>query len=83
MSAELHQQFEEYYQTLMSLELAVHMAERDSRPVNRTIRDSWSEMSKRVTHPQNRAIFTGICKQQFPLGALRMLRRQLDSIGSK
>lgn len=79
----LKEQFVEYYDTLMTLELAVHMAEREKRPVNRTICNSWNEMNKRVQHPQNRAIFTGICKQTFPLGALRMLRRQLDSIADQ
>lgn len=77
----MQEQFEEYYDTLMTLELAVHLAEREKRPVNTTIRNCWHSVSKRVANAQNRSIFTGLCKQQFPLGALRMLRRHLDSIG--
>lgn len=80
---QIEKQFIEYYDALMTLEIAVRIAECDKRPVNRTIRDCWSAVSTRVSNKQNRAIFTGVCKQQFPLGALRMLRRQLDSVGEE
>jgi hypothetical protein len=59
------------------------MASADRRPVNATIRASWSAIKKRMTNAKNISIFDGLCKQPFPEGALKMLRRQLDMIASQ
>ncbi|MGH2622088.1 MAG: hypothetical protein ACRDE7_00300 [Sphingobacterium sp.] len=75
--------FDEYYDCLITIEIAAKMASADRRPVNATIRASWSAIKKRMTNAKNIAIFDGLCKQPFPEGALRMLRRQLDKIASQ
>lgn len=74
-------QFEEYCDCLLTIELAVKLAQIDRRPVNKTIRDSWSVIRKRMTNSANIVIFDGLCRQPFPDGALKMVRRQLNLIG--
>lgn len=74
-------QFEEYCDCLLTIELAVKLAQIDRRPVNKTIRDSWSVIRKRMTNIANIGIFNGICCQPFPDGALKMVRRKLNLIG--
>lgn len=44
-------------------------------------RDSWSVIRNRMKCAANIAIFDGLCKQPFPDGALKMLRRQLNKVG--
>lgn len=75
--------FDEYYDCLMTIEIAAKMASADRRPVNATIRSYWSAVRKRMGNAKNIAIFDGLCKQPFPEGALKMLRRQLDMIASQ
>jgi hypothetical protein len=75
--------FDEYYDCLITIEIAAKMASADRRPVNATIRASWSAIKKRMTNAKNISIFDGLCKQPFPEGALKMLRRQLDMIASQ
>lgn len=74
-------QFEEYCDCLLTIELAVKLAQIDSRPVNKAIRDSWSVIRNRMECAANIAIFDGLCKQLFPDGALKMVRRQLNHVG--
>jgi hypothetical protein len=74
--------FDEYYDCLMTIEIAAKIASADRRPVNSTIRACWSAARKRMINTKNIAIFDGLCKQPFPEGALKMLRRQLDMIAS-
>ena len=74
-------QFDEYVDCLLTIELAVRLAQIDRRPINKTIRDSWSVIRKRMECAANIAIFDGICKQPFPDGALKMVRRQLNQVG--
>ena len=74
-------QFEEYCDCLLTIELAVKLAQIDRRPINKTIRDSWSVIRKRMECAANIAIFDGLCKQPFPDGALKMVRRQLNQVG--
>lgn len=74
-------QFEEYCDCLLTIELAVKLAQIDHRPINKTIRDSWSVIRKRMECAANIAIFDGLCKQTFPDGALKMVRRQLNQVG--
>lgn len=74
-------QFDEYVDCLLTIELSVKMAQIDRRPVNKTIRDSWSVIRKRMTNAANIAIFDGLCRQAFPDGALKMIRRQLNQVG--
>lgn len=74
-------QFEEYCDCLLTIELAVKLAQIERRPVNKTIRDSWSVIRKRMKCDANIAIFDGLCKQPFPDGALKMVRRQLNKVG--
>lgn len=74
-------QFDEYVDCLITIELAVKLAQIDRRPVNKTIRDSWSVIRKRMTNVANIAIFDGLCRQAFPDGALKMIRRHLNQIG--
>lgn len=71
---------EEYLDTLVTIELAAQLAERDKRPVNSTIRACWSAIRPRVANELNRRIFDGMAKQFMPHGALCMLRRQLDEV---
>lgn len=44
-------------------------------------RDSWSVIRNRMECAANIAIFDGLCKQPFPDGALKMVRRQLNQVG--
>ena len=74
-------QFEEYCDCLLTIELAVKLAQIDRRSINKTIRDSWSVIRKRMECAANIAIFDGLCKQPFPDGALKMVRRQLNQVG--
>ena len=74
-------QFEEYCDCLLTIELAVKLAQIDRRPVNKAIRDSWSVIRNRMKCSANIAIFDGLCKQPFPDGALKMVRRQLNQVG--
>lgn len=74
-------QFEEYCDCLLTIELAVKLAQIDRRPVNKTIRGSWSVIRKRMNNSANIGIFDGLCRQPFPDGALKMVRRQLNLIG--
>ena len=74
-------QFEEYCDCLLTIELAVKLAQIDRRPVNKAIRDSWSVIRNRMECAANIAIFDGLCKQPFPDGALKMVRRQLNQVG--
>lgn len=74
--------FDEYYDCLMTIEIAAKMASLDRRPVNATIRGCWKAVKIRMSNAKNIAIFDGLCKQPFPEGALKMLRRQLDTIAS-
>lgn len=68
----------EYLDALVTLELAVRLAEKDKRPVNKTIKACWSAIRCRVQNDLNRKIFDGLSRQLLPHGALCMLRRQLD-----
>lgn len=74
-------QFEEYVDCLLTIEIAVKLANINRKPVNKTIRDCWSVVRKRMTNAANIAIFDGLCRQAFPDGALKMIRRQLDLVG--
>lgn len=74
-------QFEEYVDCLLTIELAVKLAQIERRPVNRTIRASWSAIRQRMQCKANIAIFDGLCSQAFPDGCLKMIRRQLNMIG--
>ncbi len=69
---------EEYLDALVTLELAVRLAEKDKRPVNKAIKACWSSIRCRVQNDLNRKIFDGLARQLLPHGALCMLRRQLD-----
>lgn len=73
-------QFEEYVDCLLTIEIAVKVANIDRRPVNKTIRDCWSVIRKRMTNAANIAIFDGLAKQPFPDGCLKMVRRQLNEM---
>lgn len=75
--------FDEYYDCLMTIEIAAKMASIDRRPVNATIRGCWKVVKSRMSNAKNIAIFDGLCRQPFPEGALKMLRRQLDMIASQ
>ena len=68
----------EYIDVLVTLELAVRFAELYGEKTNRTLRQSWNAIRGRVANTFNRNIFDGITRQQLPIGALRMVRRQLD-----
>lgn len=70
--------FEEYYDTLITLELSVLFAKRDSRKVNEAIRNTWFVIQQRVHNPSTIKIFHSLCKNIFPAGALAMIRRQFD-----
>lgn len=69
---------QEYLDVLVTLELAARFAEKYYMPVNAAIRHSWSAIRPRVSNTLNRSIFDGLTDQQYPVGALCMLRRQLD-----
>lgn len=78
---EIEIQFEEYVDCLNTIEIAVKIAHIDQRPINKTIRDSWRMIRNRMKSSKNIAIFDGLCKQPYPDGALKMVRRQLNLIG--
>lgn len=70
--------YEQYLDALVTVELAVEFAKRDKRKINQTIRACWAAVRPRITETQVIKIFDGLCKQPFPDGALKMLRRQLE-----
>ena len=74
-------QFDEYCDCLLTIEMAVKLAKIDRRPINKAIRDSWAVIRNRMKCAENIAIFDGLCKQPFPDGALKMVRRQLSQVG--
>lgn len=77
---EVEIQFSEYLDALVVIEIAVAMAHREKRPINKTIRDCWAVVRLRMNNKNNMAIFDGLSKQVFPDGALKMLRRHLRDV---
>ncbi|ELY6244246.1 hypothetical protein SNQ22_000576 [Cronobacter universalis] len=69
---------EEYLDALVTVELAAKLAQKDGRKVNAAIRATVSALQPRLSDRKVRGIFTGLARQPFPDGALKMLRRQLD-----
>lgn len=69
---------EQYLDALVTVELAVKFAQLDGRKINATIRETVRQILPKLTDRQVRSIFNGLCKQPFPDGALKMIRRQLD-----
>ena len=71
---------EQYLDALVTVELAVKFASLDGRKINATISEKVRQILPKLTDHKVRAIFTGLTRQMFPDGALKMLRRQLDSL---
>ncbi|ELY4459722.1 hypothetical protein SMZ60_002230 [Cronobacter sakazakii] len=71
---------EEYLDALVTVELAAKLAQKDGRKINSTIRATVNALLPRLSDRKVRGIFTGLARQPFPDGALKMLRRQLDSM---
>ncbi|ELQ6160076.1 hypothetical protein R2281_003843 [Cronobacter dublinensis] len=71
---------EEYLDALVTVELAAKLAQKDGRKINAAIRATVSALLPRLSDRKVRCIFTGLARQPFPDGALKMLRRQLDSM---
>ncbi|EMR9403221.1 hypothetical protein WKN98_001625 [Escherichia coli] len=71
---------EEYLDALVTVELAAKLAQKDGRKINAAIRATVSALLPRLNDRKVRGIFTGLARQPFPDGALKMLRRQLDSM---
>lgn len=71
---------EQYLDALVTVELAVKFASLEGRKVNATIRETVTRILPKLTDRKIRLIFIGLTKQPFPDGALKMLRRQLDSL---
>ncbi|EOI3576206.1 hypothetical protein ACMS05_000944 [Cronobacter turicensis] len=71
---------EEYLDALVTVELAAKLAQKDGRKINSTIRAAVGALLPRLSDRKVRGIFTGLARQPFPDGALKMLRRQLDSM---
>ncbi|MDZ7554482.1 DUF7740 domain-containing protein [Cronobacter sakazakii] len=71
---------EEYLDALVTVELSAKLAQKDGRKVNGAIRATVSSLLPRLSDRKVRGIFTGLARQPFPDGALKMLRRQLDSM---
>lgn len=81
-NADMEDVFVEYLDVLVTIEIAVAIAEKDRRPVNRTLKACWAAIRPRVKFTKVRSIFDGLPGQKYPVGALKMLRRQLDMIAS-
>lgn len=73
-------QAEQYMSALVSLELASKMAQKDGRKINAAIRSCCAALKQRITDAKVLSIISGLAKQPFPDGALKMLRRQLDEM---
>ncbi|WP_105679525.1 DUF7740 domain-containing protein [Cronobacter dublinensis] len=71
---------EEYLDALVTVELAAKLAQKDGRKINAAIRATVAALLPRLSDRKVRGIFTGLARQPFPDGALKMLRRQLDSM---
>ncbi|EQA3420221.1 hypothetical protein ACX1JO_003820 [Cronobacter dublinensis] len=71
---------EEYLDALITVELSAKLAQKDGRKVNSAIRATVSSLLPRLSDRKVHGIFTGLARQPFPDGALKMLRRQLDSM---
>ena len=71
---------EQYLDALVTVELAVKFASLEGRKVNATIRETVNRILPKLTDRKIRLIFSGLTRQPFPDGALKMLRRQLDSL---
>lgn len=71
---------EQYLDALVTVELAVKFASLEGRKVNATIRETVNRILPKLTDQKIRLIFIGLTRQPFPDGALKMLRRQLDSL---
>lgn len=76
-------QAQQYMSALVSLELAVKFAQLEGRKVNATIKATCKALQERITDEKVLRIIRGLAKQPFPDGALKMMRRQLDTIVSK
>ncbi|WP_105629967.1 DUF7740 domain-containing protein [Cronobacter malonaticus] len=71
---------EEYLDALVTVGLAAKLAQKDGRKVKGTIRATVNALLPRLSDRKVHGIFTGLARQPFPDGALKMLRRQLDSM---
>lgn len=80
---QIEEVFEEYMDALVTVELAVEFAVRDRRGPNTVIRQCWRNVKPRMINRTVIGIFDGVCKQPFPDGALKMLRRQLEMIADE
>lgn len=68
----------EYYDFIMTCEIAVALARKDGRPENKTLRECIKVLLKRSQHKQVALIFKGIKKANYPVGALCKIRREFD-----
>lgn len=68
----------EYYDCIMTCEIAVRMAQLHGEYPNRILRDCIKQMLLRIEHKEVKLIFKGIKKANYPLGALAKVRREFD-----
>lgn len=68
----------EYYDFIMTCEIAVTNARLHRMPENKTLRECIKTLLKRCQHKQVALIFKGIKKANYPVGALAKVRREFD-----
>lgn len=72
-------QAEQYLSALVSLELAYHIAEKYNEQMNKSVRHCCNKLLERITDSKIIAIINGVKRQAYPVGAVKKLRRELDS----
>ena len=70
----------EYYDCIMTCEIAVKMAQLYGEYPNRALRQCCKALCKRIKDDRVRRIIKHVGKQNYPLGALAKIRREFDSV---
>ena len=68
----------EYLDALVTCEIAMQMARKYKEPVNKVVASVAKTISKRCTDKQNRNVFLGLSKSEFPAAMLYQFRTMFD-----
>lgn len=75
--------FYEYYDALMSAELAMLMAIKWGEPLNLTVRLATANISMRCKDERNKQLFLGVSKTEFPPAMVYQMRTMFDKAMSE
>lgn len=74
---------DEYFDCLLTLQLAVAFSYLQETPVNKSIKMCCKTLLLRVRHKPAKTLLTGLIKQALPQGALSQVLRQVREVSSE